>query len=63
MAPASDARPQWSPDGTQIAFLSSQGSPTDQYRLWRIDVGGTNRRLLTPAARDGLVVLLGPRRS
>jgi Tol biopolymer transport system component len=48
-APAVDARPQWSPDGTQIAFLSSQGSPTDQYRLWRIDVGGTNRRLLTPA--------------
>lgn len=49
MAPAVDARPQWSPDGTQIAFLSSQGSPTDQYRLWRIDVSGTNRRLLTPA--------------
>jgi TolB protein len=48
-APATDARPQWSPDGAQIAFLSSQGSPTDQYRLWRIDVSGSNRKLLTPA--------------
>jgi TolB protein len=48
MAPGTDARPQWSPDGTQVAFLSSQGSETDQYRLWRVDVSGANRRLLTP---------------
>jgi Tol biopolymer transport system component len=32
VAPGSDARPEWSPDATQVAFLSSQGSPTDQYR-------------------------------
>jgi Tol biopolymer transport system component len=47
-ASGSDARQVWSPDGTQIAFVSSQGSPTDQYRLWRVDITGTNRRLLAP---------------
>ncbi|MGE5690869.1 MAG: hypothetical protein ACM33B_09975 [Pseudomonadota bacterium] len=48
VAPGTDARPRWSPDGTQVAFLSSQGSATDQYRLWRVDVTGADRRLLTP---------------
>jgi Tol biopolymer transport system component len=53
IAPGTDARPEWSPDGTKIAFLSSQASPTDQYRLWRVDASGENRVLLTPS-RDSV---------
>jgi len=48
VAPGTDARPKWSPDGLQVAFLSSQGSVTDQFRLYRVDATGSNRRLLTP---------------
>jgi TolB protein len=48
VAPGSDARPEWSPDGAEVVFLSSQGSQTDQLRLWRVDVNGTGRRLLAP---------------
>ncbi len=61
VAPGTDARPEWSPDGTQIAFLSTQGSPNDQYRLWRVDADGENRRLLTPD-RDSVSALSWSRR-
>ena len=61
VALGTDARPEWSPDGTQIAFLSSQGSPTDHYRLWRVDANGENRRLLTPDRESVTALSWAPR--
>jgi TolB protein len=62
VAPGTDARPKWSPDGLQVAFLSSQGSATDEYRLWRVDVTGTNRRLLTADRESVTSLSWAPRR-
>jgi Tol biopolymer transport system component len=53
VAPGADARPEWSPDGRRLAFLSSQGSPTDGYRLWEVGADGAARRLLAPG-REGV---------
>ena len=40
-----DAAPTWSPDGTQIAF--SSGASGEPFRIWRIDVDGTDPVRLT----------------
>lgn len=53
VVPGTDARPEWSPDGRRLAFLSSQGSTTDQYRLWEVAADGGERRLLAPG-REGV---------
>jgi Tol biopolymer transport system component len=46
LAPGVDARPEWTPDGLGVGFLSTQGSSTDEFRLWRVDADGTNRKPL-----------------
>ena len=40
--------PKWTPDGTSVAFLTSEGSDAIQMiGLWIMDEGGTNTRRLT----------------
>ena len=39
-----DGVPAWSPDGTKIAFTSSQ---SDKYEIWTMDVDGNGRKRLT----------------
>ncbi|MGD8821619.1 MAG: hypothetical protein PVG63_00825 [Anaerolineales bacterium] len=39
---AYDMKPAWSPDDSQIAFLSDQGSPSGEYSLYVIDADGSN---------------------
>jgi dipeptidyl aminopeptidase/acylaminoacyl peptidase len=45
---ARDANPQWSPDGKQIAFLSSRA---DKPQIYLISVGGGEARALTSLAQ------------
>ena len=61
VAPSTDARPEWSPDGERVAFLSSQSSPTAQYRLWQVDADGGGRRLLLPDRASVTTVSWAPR--
>jgi TolB protein len=43
----SDLAPQWSPDGTKIAFHSNR--ETDDYAIWVMDATGANATRLTPS--------------
>ena len=45
--PAEDTDPAWSPDGTQIAFVSDRGGNDD---IWVMNPDGTNPRNLTNTA-------------
>src|SRR5262249_22324708 len=52
-APANHRRfaPSWSPDGSQIAYLESNGGTSESADLWVVPVaGGTARRLTTDGA-------------
>ena len=52
-APANHFRfaPSWSPDGSQLAYLESNGGPSESADLWVVPaVGGTPRRLTTDGA-------------
>ena len=42
-----DFQPAWSPDGTKIAFATTQGSSPNTYDIWVMDADGTDR---VPAA-------------
>lgn len=48
----SDLAPVWSPDGSQIAFLSDRQD--NQSDLWKIDADGSNPVLLTPHTENQL---------
>lgn len=50
---SAETRPVWSPDGLRLAFLSTEGSPTEQLRLLDIDAGGGEPVLLSPLAPVG----------
>ena len=39
-----DAFPEWSPDGTRIAFTSNRAAPDD---IWVMDANGSNPQRLT----------------
>jgi Tol biopolymer transport system component len=41
-----DVLPVWSPDGTQVAFLSDEGSTEGSYQLFAMNADGSDRRLL-----------------
>jgi len=45
---AANHLPAISPDGTKIAFMSSQGGQTGYYDVWVVNRDGTNMRNLTP---------------
>lgn len=45
--PESEHAPRWSPDGGQLAFLSSRGDPRDADQLWLIDRAGGEARRIT----------------
>ena len=40
-----NAAPTWSPDGSQIAFLTDR---TGQWEIWVMNRDGSNQRLLVP---------------
>jgi uncharacterized protein YgiM (DUF1202 family) len=49
-----NAAPAWSPDGSQIAFITDRNGP---YEIWVMNADGTNQHpLLTAAALSGLDV-------
>lgn len=52
-----DLEPRWSPDGTELVFMSDARDPqTEPYayqRIWTMDVEGTNRRRISSGNCDG----------
>jgi hypothetical protein len=49
-----NAAPVWSPDGTQIAFMTDR---TGQWELWIMNAGGSNQRPMFPNGQlDGLTL-------
>jgi len=42
-----DVQPRWSPDGSQIAFLSSRGDPDKEPQIYLIPFGGGEARCLS----------------
>ena len=48
---AVDAHPAWSPDGTQIAFLSTRKSSYPAMHLYVMDSDGSNVRSLAPSTK------------
>ncbi len=45
--PRQDANPEWSPDGTSIAFSSREQKHDSYYEIWVMDADGSNQRQLT----------------
>jgi Tol biopolymer transport system component len=46
--------PTWSPDGSQIAFLTDR---TGQWEIWVMNADGSNQRSLLPAGTlDGIAL-------
>ena len=41
-----DILPVWSPDGSQVAFLSDEGSTAESYQLFAMNADGSDRRQL-----------------
>ena len=48
---AVDAHPSWSPDGTQIAFMSTRKSSFPAMHLYVMDSNGSNVRSLAPSTK------------
>jgi Tol biopolymer transport system component len=47
-------RPNWSPDGTKVAFASNRGNAASDFDIWVVDAAeGSTRRLTSGAAEDG----------
>jgi TolB protein len=47
--PEDDAVPNWSPDGTKIAFVRGQG---DSVNIWVMNADGTDVHRLTASGKD-----------
>jgi Tol biopolymer transport system component/cytosine/adenosine deaminase-related metal-dependent hydrolase len=52
-----DADPTWSPDGTQLAYVSNRSG---DYQVWAFDLAGRTRRQVTAAAGDALTPIWQP---
>ena len=47
-------RPNWSPDGTKVAFASNRGNAASDFDIWVLDAAeGSTRRLTSGTAEDG----------
>ena len=55
--PANDTTPTWSPDGTEIAFISNRSG---KYRVYKMDINGEKLNQLTKGGNDWGAPL-GPR--
>ena len=49
---ATDLYPEWSPDGTQIAFMTTRHTPGPAGDIYIMNADGTNQRRLTPDSRE-----------
>jgi TolB protein len=47
---SAESRPVWSPDGTQLALLSTADSPTEAFRVFVVDATGGTPVLVSPLA-------------
>ena len=55
-------RPEWSPDGTKVAFASNRGNSANDYDLWILDTADeSTTRLTMGPAEDGLTDLVSGR--
>jgi len=48
--PQSEHHPRWSPDGTQLAFLSDRGNPDEGDQVWLLDMRGGEARQIAKVA-------------
>lgn len=52
--------PIWSPDDSQIAFLSKSGGPTDQHAIYTISLDGSNLQRLIETDLDPWMIAWSP---
>jgi len=55
--PEDDADPAWSPDGSQLAYVSNRSG---DYQVWALDLAGRARRQVTTTAGDALTPIWQP---
>jgi len=55
--PEDDADPAWSPDGSELAYVSNRSG---DYQVWALDLAGRARRQVTTAAGDALTPIWQP---
>ena len=55
--PENDADPAWSPDGSQLAYVSNRGG---DYQLWALDLAGRAKRQVTTAAGEATTPIWEP---
>jgi len=49
--PEDDADPAWSPDGSELAYVSNRSG---DYQVWALDLGGRTRRQVTTTTGDAM---------
>jgi hypothetical protein len=55
--PEDDADPAWSPDGSQLAYVSNHNG---DYQVWALDLAGRTRRQITTTASDATTPIWQP---
>ncbi len=55
--PEDDADPAWSPDGSELAYVSNRSG---DYQVWALDLAGRARRHVTTAAGDATTPIWQP---
>jgi Tol biopolymer transport system component len=55
--PEDDAYPAWSPDGSELAYVSNRSG---DYRVWALDLDGRARRQVTTTAGDATTPIWQP---